>query len=549
MAESMVQYGRRRGSSPMVSSDGDCHGTKPLLDLRQVTVLPREEYLKIKESLNHQSNHKKRIEEAAKQREAMHQQSKEVVKLWSNTIVGQRQKKIEAKKIREELEEEQRKARDLEEARYQEQLRKEAIARAKAQLYYQTQQVKGFHSALLLTEVLKEREAQLELKRRIESSSKDRDREVLDKIKSREDEALEREKQKAVQKKLNTQAVAEDLRTQMRNVELARAREKLENVKEGEEIQRLRQLHLREQSATRQRQEERKKSTMQAHLEHISNRDVVRGIDERKRALEEEQRELFLATKKKMGVLRKEKEAELFREAQILKDMIRNKLTATQQEKTDHEDECIARAIAEQEAREALRRNADEERKAAMQKSISEHRETLRLEQEQKEMIARQKALEVQQAKEETARIFLEKQQQKAQKAKEEGRFLQDHYVQQMAAKQVRHKQKKTEQRESLVKNTELIVAEGQQFQQYASQVIREAAVGQRNLLPLHKAAREGLGGGLGPVFGGAQPSYLVQDDSGVEMPRYVCGTTQNVKELNETTDMEGARKRLGFTW
>ena len=69
-------------------------------------------------------------------------------------------------------------------------------------------------SALLLTEVLKEREAQLELKRRIKSSSKDRDREVLDKIKSREDEALEREKQKAVQKKLNTQAVAEDLRTQ-----------------------------------------------------------------------------------------------------------------------------------------------------------------------------------------------------------------------------------------------------------------------------------------------------------------------------------------------
>ena len=67
----------------------------------------------------------------------------------------------------------------------------------------------------------------------------------------------------------------------------------------------------------------------------------------------------------------------LLREAQILKDMIRNKLTATQQEKTDHEDECIARAIAEQEAREALRRNADAERKAAMQKSISEHRETL----------------------------------------------------------------------------------------------------------------------------------------------------------------------------
>ena len=52
---------------------------------------------------------------------------------------------MEAKKIREELEEEQRKAADLEEARYQEQLRKEAIERAKAQQYYQTQRVKGFH--------------------------------------------------------------------------------------------------------------------------------------------------------------------------------------------------------------------------------------------------------------------------------------------------------------------------------------------------------------------------------------------------------------------
>ena len=50
-----------------------------------------------------------------------------------------------------------------------------------------------------------------------------------------------------------------------------------------------------------------------APKEHISNRDVVRGIDERKQALEEEQRNLFLAAKQKMGKLRKEKEAELFR--------------------------------------------------------------------------------------------------------------------------------------------------------------------------------------------------------------------------------------------
>lgn len=115
--------------------------------------------------------------------------------------------------------------------------------------------------------------------------------------------------------------------------------------------------------------------------------------------------------------------------------------------------------------------------------------------------------------------------------------------------KRLRHQQQKIEQQESQEKNTELIAAEENQFQQYASQVIRAAAEAQRNTLPLSRAAREGLGGGLGPVFGGVRPSYLVQDHSGVEMPRYVCGTTQNVKELNETTDISGAKKRLGFMW
>ncbi|CAL8321699.1 unnamed protein product [Merluccius merluccius] len=546
MAASMVQHGRRRGSS---KADEERHGTIQPVDLRQITVLPRSEYFRIKETLNDQDKQKKRIEEAAQQREAMHLHSKEVVKFWSNTITGKRQKRIEAKRIREELEEEQRVATDVEEARYQEQCRKEAIERAKAQQYYKTDRVKGFHSALLLTEVLKEREAQLELKRSIRSASKGRDQEFLNETKSRGDEALKQEQQKTLQKKLDTLAVTEDLKIQMRNVELARAKEKLEDEKEGEEIQRLRELHLWEQSVEKQRQEEQKRNTMQAHMEHISNRNVVRGVEEQKQALEEEQRKLFLSAKQKMVKLRREKEAELFREAQLLRDRIGKKLTATLQEKMVNEEEIIAKAVSQQEARQAQRCREEKEKKAAMQKAIAEHRETMMLEQEKKELIARQSALETLKAKQEADRIFLETQQQKAQKARDDGRTLQDHYIHQMAEKHVRHQQLKIVQRESEAKNAELIAAEEAQFQRYASQVIRAAAEAQRNVFPLNKAAREGLGGGLGPVVSGVRPSYLVQDNSGVEMPRYVCGTTQNIKELNETVDIEGAKKRLGFTW
>lgn len=107
----------------------------------------------------------------------------------------------------------------------------------------------------------------------------------------------------------------------------------------------------------------------------------------------------------------------------------------------------------------------------------------------------------------------------------------------------------KKEEKQCVASNAELIEEEETQFQQYAQHVIQTAAEAQRNTYPLHKGAREGIGGGLGPVFGGIRPSYLVHDESGVQMPNYVGSTTQNMKELNETVDFHQSKKRLGFSW
>jgi len=68
--------------------------------------------------------------------------------------------------------------------------------------------------ALLVTEVLTEREAQIELKERIKKASKDVDKELLDTMKTREDEASRKEEEKVLQKKLRAQALAEDLQEQ-----------------------------------------------------------------------------------------------------------------------------------------------------------------------------------------------------------------------------------------------------------------------------------------------------------------------------------------------
>lgn len=55
-------------------------------DLRQVTVLTKADWLRIQDELNRVNRDKESIREAANQREALHLQSTEVVKLWSNTI-------------------------------------------------------------------------------------------------------------------------------------------------------------------------------------------------------------------------------------------------------------------------------------------------------------------------------------------------------------------------------------------------------------------------------------------------------------------------------
>lgn len=69
-------------------------------------------------------------------------------------------------------------------------------------------------SALLLAEVLKEREAQIDLKQRIRNANRDVEKRFLDVVKSREDEAQRQEEERVLQRKMAIQAVAQDLRKQ-----------------------------------------------------------------------------------------------------------------------------------------------------------------------------------------------------------------------------------------------------------------------------------------------------------------------------------------------
>ena len=100
-------------------------------------------------------------------------------------------------------------------------------------------------------------------------------------------------------------------------------------------------------------------------------------------------------------------------------------------------------------------------------------------------------------------------------------------------------------------RNADLILAEEDQFQEYANKVISEAKANKRNPYPLIKAAREGPGGGRGPKFEGKQglrPSYLVCDGTGVQLPNYSTGTVEG-SHTKIYGNPAKSMKRLGFTW
>ncbi|XP_061696696.1 cilia- and flagella- associated protein 210 [Syngnathoides biaculeatus] len=541
---SAVQYGRQRGSSKSDFSADDDSETIQHPDLRQITVLTKDDWLRIQDEINRVDKEKERMMNTARQRRELQLKSKEMAKLWPNTLTCQRQKKLEAKKIRDQMEEEKRKQIDMEEAKYREEKQKEAIEKAKQQLYYETERVKGLHRALLLTEVLKEREAQIELKQRRKRASKDQDIEFMQKVKAREDEALKKEQEQTEKKRQESKAFAKELQKQIKENQMERERQKYETKKDSEEIQRFQEIHLWEQKLEEEAQAKQKSDFMQAQLEHLTQRDISSVLEAKKQEAEEAQRKQFLSTKEKMVKLRRDKEKELLREIQNRRERIMDQLTLAQQER---KQQSVTKAVTEQDAQRMQQQWEEEKKRVEMIKSITAHREHVVKQKEHNELIRREKEREALLAQKEDDRIFWEEQKKKAQSIRRELQKLQDFNTRQMVEKQAGQDQVRRAEQEFDAKNMELFAEEEFGFEQYSGAVIQAAATTQRNVLPLYKAVREGVAGG--PIFTGARPRYLVQDTSGAEMSKYISDGTRYIKNIHEVEDIEEAKKRLGLKW
>ncbi|XP_077584722.1 cilia- and flagella- associated protein 210 [Stigmatopora nigra] len=527
-----------RGSIPAIT---DFNPIQPI-DLRQVTVLTKAEWLRIQDESKGVDKEKERVMEVTRQKRALQIKSKEMAKLWPDTLARQRQKKLEAKQIREQMEEEKRKQVDLEEAQHREEKRKEAIEKAKTQLYYEKERVKGLHRALLLTEVLKEREAQKALKQRRKSASKEQEKEYVQIVKAQDDEALRKEQERAQRKRQESKAFADDLQKQIKENQLKKEQRKLETKKEGEEIQECQNLLQWEQKMEAEKQFQQKNRFMQAQLEHLTHRDNSKAADALKQEAEEVQRKLFLAAKEKMVKLRKDKEEELLREVQNRRDKIKENLIEAQQER-EKKQQSIENAVPQLDAQKIQQQWEEEHQKANMIKSIAAHREHVIQEREHEKLLRKEKERDALQAKKEDEQIFCEEEQKKTQSVRQELQKLQDFNASLMVAKKVKQDQIRQAEKEFQAKNMALLAEEELDFRQYSRTVVQEAALAERSVISLCKVLREGPAGA--PSFTGANPRYPIQDSNGAQMPKYRSKSMHS----HEVVDTEKAKKRLGFMW
>ncbi|XP_072667436.1 cilia- and flagella- associated protein 210 isoform X1 [Canis lupus baileyi] len=570
--------GRARENTEIKNSEEDQTLHPPLLpstvDLRQVTIIPHNEWKRIRDSLDNLTRKAACLRAERKAKKEMHFRSQEVVKHWTNTYAGMKEQKLEAKKKRDEEIEAERQILDVEEEIYKQGERKKAIEYAKQYQFYQTERVKNFHSGLLLSRVMKERDAQIEYqKNKIKS-----DKKWEEQLKLNIEKAFKEEQEKAEKRRRNRVALANDhlkhhrerqrekqapctgsptwdsipglqdraLGQRIKEHEEEEERRRKHEEKDAEEIKRQNSLYELEMRKKLEKKKEDISESRKLFFEHMNDKNIIKAVELQQQEEEDEKIRKFIKAKKRLIQMGKEKEAETHRLMEERRERINNFLSELIKEKLDNEDLIIARDIAEAEAEWEKREKEKYEKNKAELKAIAEYRAVVMKNKEEEERQRKLEAKEQLLAIMKADQIFQEHEKEKKRKADKEHREVRDAHIQQMAKNKFNAKQEKQAELEYYRLAEALVAEKEKEFQDYAREVIElESESTNKYIYPLVKAVQEGHGGGRGPVFvdrGGLRPSYQANDTTGVQLPFY---NSQGSKYSN----FQKSKGRLGFTW
>jgi len=271
------------------------------------------------------------------------------VKNWPNTIQALRKKKDDARFERFQNEEEERRRVDLEEALYQAGVKQQILGKANKQVYETNDRVKAFQSALLLSDALKEREAQVVINKRkkdidvmIQETYVDMEKENMREFDERE---LEKQRLEEV-KRQEQQRILKDQHDQFKAKNIKKMQE--EKI-EGEIVK------IKAQEALEKQREEdrlRKQRLLDAQEEtRIGNEllNEIRHQEKLKEIQKDREIEAFAKKKEEIMEMRKMREELKFKEKQEARQKIIDAQIEQLKKLKNKEDELLNKNIKEAE--------------------------------------------------------------------------------------------------------------------------------------------------------------------------------------------------------
>ncbi|XP_064019469.1 cilia- and flagella- associated protein 210-like [Pogoniulus pusillus] len=254
---------------------------------------------------------------------------------------------------------------------------------------------------------------------------------------ARREAALERSRY------LERRAVAQEQLAQIKEHKHQADLAKLQDRREGEQIQRQYQLYQLEIQSGKERKREEEVECQKQYHEHVAEQKRIKAEDKQNEDEDDDRIKAYIKGKETMADLTREKNVEANRLIQERKDKAVEQLTAQMNEAWKIEDQRLARGAAEVECEYQRQNKEKEQEKKAAIESIAEHRAA----------VMKMKAEEKREEKAEGEKvrnqwmtadcIALEMDKAKKQRQRDANVEIQTIRIQQMAEKEARKQQEK----------------------------------------------------------------------------------------------------------
>jgi len=281
--------------------------------------------------------------------EKLKETSKARMRNWPDSIEMSKKNKLDERKRVFYKQEEERRRIDEEEKKFQDLEKQMVVDRAHKMFFEGQDAVKSFHSKLILSDALKEREYQKEIKQRKLDVEKEIEDEHLQNLHQQLIDYDKKEDEKRLEELAKKDQRMGVVNQQLKEAKIKRIKEFQNGVIEGEIIKKRAREEVEEQ---KQKEIERQKKMEQMNKELVEANIELEKLKEQKRAkelLEEKKIEDFAIKKQEMMDMRKRIENEKFQEKQRQRQKIIDQQVEYLKNLKNKENEILAKHIKEAE--------------------------------------------------------------------------------------------------------------------------------------------------------------------------------------------------------